>query len=307
MEIALALVAALLFALGTVLQQKASLDAPSTAEGSSSGLLLRMARRPVWLAGILADAFGFVAQAVALTIGRIAVVQPLLVTSVVFALPLGVRFTGQRVHRRDVIAAAVVTGALAAFLLVADPSGGRNDAPLGEWIVAGAVLGGLAGALALAARNAPPRTKAALLGIGTGLLFGLSAALTKAVGDQFEEGVFSVFVHWQTYALIVVGYASMTFNQLALATGALAPAIATAMAFDPICSVLLGTTLLQESLNPSAISVVVAIAALGATVGGLAVLARAESAPEPAAVAARSVLDTGDAATAGQDAAAQSS
>ncbi|MET0817087.1 MAG: DMT family transporter, partial [Solirubrobacteraceae bacterium] len=126
MEIVLALAAALLFALGTVLQQKAGLDEP--VEGEASGLLLRMARRPVWLAGIAADSLGFVAQAIALTIGRLAVVQPLLVSSVVFALPLGVRLTGQKVRRIDVAAAVVVTVSLGVFLVVADPSGGRDDA-----------------------------------------------------------------------------------------------------------------------------------------------------------------------------------
>ncbi len=287
MEYLLALVAALLFALGTVLQQKASLDDPSTAEGSGAGLLVRMARKPVWLAGILADAFGFIAQAVALTIGRIAVVQPLLVTSVVFALPLGARLTGQRIHRREVWAAVVVTAALAVFLIVADPSGGRDDAPLHQWLIAGAAFGGASAVLVLAARaTASPKSKAALLGTATGLLFGLSAALTKAVGDQFEEGVFTIFTNWHLYALIVVGYASMTLNQLALATGALAPAIATAMAFDPIASVILGMTLLQESLHPSALSAAAALAALGATVAGLAVLARSQEAAEAPAQSA---------------------
>ncbi len=280
MEYALALVAALLFALGTVLQQKASLDDPTTAEGSGAGLLVRMARKPVWLAGILADAFGFVAQAVALTIGRVAVVQPLLVTSGVFALPLGARLTGQRVGRREVWAAVLVTAALAVFLIVADPSGGRDDAPLHQWLIGGAAFGGASALLVLAARNASPKTKAALLGTATGLLFGLSAALTKAVGDQFEEGVLTIFTDWHLYALIVVGYASMTLNQLALATGALAPAIATAMAFDPIASVILGMTLLQESLHPSTLSAVAALAALGAVVAGLAVLARSQEAAE---------------------------
>jgi drug/metabolite transporter (DMT)-like permease len=261
-EYLLALAAALLFALGTVLQQKASLDDPSTAEGSGAGLLVRMARKPVWLAGILADAFGFVAQAVALTIGRIAVVQPLLVTSVVFALPLGARLTGQKVGRREIWAAVVVTAGLAVFLIVADPGGGRDDAPLHQWLIAFAGFGGASVLLVLAARNAAPRIKAALLGTATGLLFGLSAALTKAVGDQFEEGVLTIFADWHLYALIVVGYASMTLNQLALATGALAPAVATAMAFDPIASVILGMTLLQESLHPSALSAVAALAAL---------------------------------------------
>ena len=126
MDIVLALVAALLFAVGTVLLQRAGMDEP--AGGSDSGLLLRMARRPVWLAGIAADGLGFAAQAAALSLGRLAVVQPLLVTSVVFSLPLGARFTGQRIRPADVAAAALVVGALVAFLVVADPSGGRDDA-----------------------------------------------------------------------------------------------------------------------------------------------------------------------------------
>ena len=135
MDIVLALVAALLFALGNTLQQKAGLDEPT--DGASSSLLLRMAQRPVWLVGIAADALGFVAQAAALGIGRLVVVQPLLVTSVVFALPLGARLqraSGSRA--RDVGAAILVVAALVAFLTIADPSGGRDDAPLGEWLIA---------------------------------------------------------------------------------------------------------------------------------------------------------------------------
>lgn len=278
MEILLALAAALLFALGTVLQQRAGLDGSGAAEGSSGGLLLRMARRPVWLAGIAADALGFVAQAVALTIGRLAVVQPLLVSSVVFALPLGARLTGQRIRRSDVIAATVVTAALAVFLLVANPSGGRDDAPLREWLIAAAVFGGVSAVLVLASRRAAPAPKAALLGVATGLLFGLSAALTKTVGDQVTQGVLTVFTDWHLYALIVVGYASMTLSQLSLQTGVLAPAIATSMAFDPIASVILGTTLLQESLHTSTAGSLAAAAALAAALAGLAVLAR--TAPE---------------------------
>ena len=96
-----------------------------------------MAKRPVWLAGIAADALGFVAQAAALGIGRLAVVQPLLIASVVFALPLGARFSGQRIRRTDVGAAVLVVAALVAFLLIAEPSGGSDDAPLSEWLVAG--------------------------------------------------------------------------------------------------------------------------------------------------------------------------
>jgi drug/metabolite transporter (DMT)-like permease len=272
MEIVLALFASLMFAIGTVLQQKAGLDEPVKTEGS--GLLLQMARRPAWMAGIAADVVGFGAQAVALTIGRLAVVQPLLVLGVVFALPLGVRLTHQKIGPLDVGAAVIVVCSLGVFLFVADPSGGRNDAPLGQWLIAGSACAVVSGALFTSSRTARPALKAALLGTATGVLFGLVAALTKSVGDQVENGVLQIFTHGHLYALIAAAYVGLTFNQMALNTGRLAPAIATSMAFDPVVSVILGLTLLQEGLDTTAGGKVVGVMALVVALGGLGVLAR---------------------------------
>ena len=69
LEVSLALVAALLFAFGTVLQQKEAQEV-SDDDALKAGFLLRLARRPVWLAGMAADGVGYVAQAAALGIGR---------------------------------------------------------------------------------------------------------------------------------------------------------------------------------------------------------------------------------------------
>ena len=286
MDIVLALAAALFFAFGTVLQQRAGLEKPTESKGA--GLLVQMAKRPVWLAGIAADAFGFVCQAVALAIGRLAVVQPLLVSTVVFALPLGARFTGQKVRRVDVGAAFLVVLALIAFLTIANPSGGNDNAPLGEWLITGGICAAVCVPLVLLGQRGPAPRRAAMLGIATGVLFALSAALTKVAADQVEAGLFEVFVHWQLYALIVVGYASMTLNQLALNTGALAPAVATALAFDPIASVVIGVTVLNESLHTSPAGIAGTVLALAAALAGMAVLARsqAETAAEPAVAAA---------------------
>ena len=275
MEIVLALVSALLFALGTVLQQKAGFGAPSA--GASSGLLLRMARRPVWLAGIASDALGFVAQAAALGVGRLAVVQPLLVTSVVFALPLGVRFTGQRVRRVDVAAAILVVVALVVFLVIAVPSGGRSEVPLRDWIIAGAVCAGVCLPLALLARRGPAPRRAALLGAAAGILFALSAALTKAVVDDLHSGLVHVLASWELYALVAVGYVSMTLNQLALNTGALAATLATSTALDPIASVVLGLTLFRESPQSGGLHVLGAVVALAGALVGIVILARSET------------------------------
>jgi drug/metabolite transporter (DMT)-like permease len=277
-DIALALVAALLFALGTVLQQRAGLEAP--AGGSSSGLLIRMAKRPVWLVGITADAFGFIAQAAALGFGRLAVVQPLLVSSVVFALPLGARLTKQKVTRLDLGAAVLVVAALVAFLTIADPSGGRADAPLGDWLVAIGACLVVCVPLVIAGRYGAPPRRAAMLGIATGVLFALSAALTKAVVDELDDGIFTIFTTWHLYGLVVIGYGSMTLNQMALDTGALAPAVATSMAFDPIVSVVLGITLLQEKLNVGVGDIVATVLALIAAGAGMAILSRQEAEQE---------------------------
>ena len=274
MDIVLALLASLVFALGTVLLQKAGMAEP--AGGSSAGLLLRMARRPLWLAGIACAGLGFVLQAVALSLGRLAVVQPVLVSSVVFALPLGAKLTGQRVHRIDVVAALMVTAALIAFLAIANPSGGRDDAPVGEWLITGGVIAAVVAPLTFIGMRLRPSAKAATLGTAAGILFALTAALTKVTADQFDEGLFEIFVHWHLYALIAVGYISMTLNQLALSTGVLAPAIATSIATDPIVSVIIGTTLLQESLHETPLGVVGTVISLLVALGAITILARSQ-------------------------------
>ena len=91
MEVVLALVAALLFSLGTVLQAQVASQS-SEEDAAKAGFLFQLARKPRWVAGIVADGLGFAAQAAALAIGRLdVVVQPLLATAVVFSLPLNAK------------------------------------------------------------------------------------------------------------------------------------------------------------------------------------------------------------------------
>jgi drug/metabolite transporter (DMT)-like permease len=283
---ALALGAALLFALGTVLQQRVA-AAATGAEAMRAGFLLRLARQPLWLAGIAVDAGGFVCQAAALGLGRIVVVQPVLASTVVFALPLGIWLTGQRVRSNEWVAAAVVMAALAAFLVIGDPTGGRDDATATGWIVAGAAIGAAATALVLAARRRSAGARAALLGTATGVLFGLSAALTKATVERLDEGVVAILADWHVYGLLAVGYTSMTLSQASLQTGRLAPAVATQMVLDPVTSVLIGTLAFGERLHETAAGVASSVAALAAMIVGLVVLAMAQAGrPAPAAAGA---------------------
>lgn len=272
MEIVLSLVSAMLFALGTVLQQRAGVSERSP--GAHAGLILRMARRPVWLAGIASDALGFVTQAAALRIGRLAVVQPLLVVSVVFALPLGARLSGQSARRREVAAAALVVLGVVGFLVVANPSGGRSEAPLSDWLIVAMIFAAVCAPIVLLGRGGPAPRRAAFLGTAAGVLFALSAALTKAVVDELHAGVLHVLGSWEIYALAGVGYASMTLNQLALNTGALAATLATSTAADPIVSIALGLALFHESVHLTGLRTLGTLIALAVALLGIAGLAR---------------------------------
>jgi drug/metabolite transporter (DMT)-like permease len=275
LEVALALTAAVLFALGTVLQQKEA-ERASGEEALKAGFLLQLVRRPIWLAGIVADGIGYVCQAAALGIGRLVVVQPLLASMVVFALPLGKRILGQRIGRREIGAAIAVTVGLAVFLVVADPEGGREDATTAAWIVSFAVATAVVVPLVLAGRVAKrPALKAALLGTACGVLWGLSAGLTKAVVEDLDEGVLALLEDWHLYALVVIGWASLTLAQASLQAGALAPAVATQAALDPITSVLLGVFAFEETIHDSALGVTLSLTAFVAMVAGIVVLAAA--------------------------------
>ena len=281
MAAALALIAAAIFALGTVLQQRAAMTEPDDRAASNT-ILLRLATHPVWLAGIAAYGLAFLVQAVALGSGQIVVVQPVLATTIVFALPLGVWLSHQRISRRDVFAAVAVTVGLGAFLLFSDPGGGRESAETGEWLIAGgAVIGGVV-ALVAAGRGRSGALKAAMLGTAAGLTFGLVSCLTKEVVEVFEDdGVVAMFEDWQLYAIVALGFVGMTVTQQGLQTGVLPPEVATSSIFNPALSVVLGLVLFDEAIHRDVVDSVAAVLALVAMFAGVAVLAL--SPPEPRA------------------------
>lgn len=276
MEIVLAIVAALMFSLGTVLQQKVAAEVPDE-DAMKANLLLQLAKRPIWVVGIAVDGLGFVCQAAALYFGKLVVVQPLLATSVVFALPLGRLIIKRRITRNDVLGATAVTGGLILFLVLADPQGGVNDASTAGWIISGGIAAVVCLGLVFASRGRMPSPKAALLGMSAGILFGFSAGLTLTVTDDLDQGLVAILTDWHLYALIVVGWISMTLSQASLQTEALAPAISTQMSLDPLVSVMLGVLIFKERIDDTLLEGTIAALGLVVMVIGLVILARSQA------------------------------
>ena len=125
MAAGLAFVSAALFALGAVLQQRVAM----TEQGGGTAILLQLARHPVWIAGVTTYAIAYGVQCAALGAGQLVVVQPILATTTVFALPLGAWLSRQRITRTQVAAAFAVTAGLGLFLVLSDPGGGGSRTP----------------------------------------------------------------------------------------------------------------------------------------------------------------------------------
>jgi drug/metabolite transporter (DMT)-like permease len=248
----LALGAALAYAAASVLQQReAEADTGSDQGGTVGGgfrLVLRLARRPIWLAGLGADGVGYVFQALALGVGELLVVQPVLTSGILFALPAGAWWSGRRLGRADFAWAFVLAAGLTAFLLLAGTDGGQDFASPGAWLVCAAIAAPiLVVAMLLGTRSRGTR-RAVLFAFTTGALFGITAALTKASVVLIDHEGFGTLGHWEPYALVVLGALGFVVNQRAFQAGSLTASLPTLTVVEPIVAALIGVTMLHETV-----------------------------------------------------------
>jgi uncharacterized membrane protein len=206
--------------------------------------------RWVWLLGLVAQIVGVCLQAAALDRGRVSIIQPLLVTTVIWALPLGYFLTNQAIGTRETMGAAIIVVGLALFASFGDPAAGVDNAPASDWAASILVIGTACAALLLFANRGSLSARAALLGTIAGLLYGLSATLMKPVVEGLHaDGLVDVIAGWEFWVWATAGIVGFFVQQLSLATGRLVPSVATVSVANPVVSVLLGALVLQERLD----------------------------------------------------------
>jgi drug/metabolite transporter (DMT)-like permease len=267
----LALFAALSFALGSVLQQKGTLQTKA-GEGDPR-FLGEILRKPVWLAGGLLQVAGWILQAAALVDGSLVIVQSLCALSLVFALPLGARLTDQKVGRRSIIGALATLVGIIVFLAIGQPQGGIDQPDASAWIMSGLSITVIIILLASQARKRRGATAAALFATAAGLCYAFQAAVTKVFVNQLGNGVAYLLASWTTYGLIISALVGFAMQQSALKTGYLAPAMAASNATTLIASALLGASVFGETLSNGQGLLLPALIGLGMAVTGVVVLA----------------------------------
>lgn len=247
-----------------LLQQRAASQRPK-GEQLRLQLIIQLAQNRMWLAGIGMAVLSYGFQAVALSLGPLALVQPLIVMELVFAIPISVRWRGGTLRRREWVAVLAVLTGLTVGIISAYPRGGNPLQPITLW---GYVLGAIAllvGASVLLGRFVRGPVRASLFALAGATVLGLQSAIFAATIALLGRGLGQTFTSWEPYTLIVVSFLGMFLVENAYHAGPLAASMPVMDAALPMVSISIGVTLFGEQIRTGAL-------ALTGTAIGLALL-----------------------------------
>jgi uncharacterized membrane protein len=244
----LALAASLVNALTSVLQRLGVQNAPADATLRLS-LIKYALKRGVWLLGFALMIVSFVLQAVALHLGRLSQVQPILTTELVFlAAILAIWFRFQ-IGLREWIGAIAVAGGLSGFLYFAQPEYGMTPPPAWRWAVAGGICAGLITVAVMLALRGPRWWRATMFGTAASISYAFTAACTKVVSGFAAQDWTHLYRHWQVYALACFGALAVFLTQNAIHAGPLVASQSTLVLIDPLASICIGIGLFGDDLH----------------------------------------------------------
>lgn len=257
------------FGTSTHLKHRSATDVPA-AHMLQLGAIGRLVRASVahrlWITGICADAVGLALQVLALHLGPLSAVQPVLVLSLLIALLLHQRLQGGT-SAAEIWWAVLLTVTLAGLIAITGAAGGpRISADPGPALTATGIGVALTVCCLLLSRSTEgSRRAAALLGIAVGGIYATTAALIKVTTNIGARDPVSVLWHWQFYAALSLGAVGLVLSQLAFRAGPLAASLPAMSVVDPLISIAIGIWVFDEHVRHGAgadIALVVALFAL---------------------------------------------
>jgi drug/metabolite transporter (DMT)-like permease len=265
------LVASLLFGISAVAQRRGT----KRVEGEralSPRILLDLVRQPVWVLGVGATVLGNIAHIFALSQGPLSLVEPLMVSALVFATLISAYLT--RHWDPAVLAgAAVCFLGIAGFLAIGRPKGGHSS--VGFLVVLPLAAGlaiGVTACLAVAKRRSALRPLA--LALASGICTGVGAFLIKLVTGEFGHGLAHLFTNWPIYTLAVVGPLGLILNQNAFQQStAVAQVLSIVTTVNPIVAIALGLVWLGETIKSSPLAITGEVGSLILATIGVVVIA----------------------------------
>jgi drug/metabolite transporter (DMT)-like permease len=277
LSVVFALAAAFSNAVNVFTQHWASAGAPKREKGWR--LVTYLFRQPLWLFGWVAAVGGFAFQAVALNFGELSVVQPLLVTELVFVLVLRRIWIRQDVAGVAWAAVIVVCVALAVFLAMAEPMGGGPAPQTREWLSVLVVFGAVITALTVLGMRGSPVRRTAAFAVAGALAWALMATFIKTATQTLtSSGIGGMLTSWPVYALAAAAVTGTLLEQAALHVGPLSVSQPLLVIVNPFASIALSVWLFDERFTDSPAKIAIAGLAFAVMAAGVVVLSR--SAPQ---------------------------
>ena len=262
--IGVALSSAVCYAIAAVLQQREA----SRHDMHGLQLIFSLLRRPRWWMAVTSTLAGASLHVVALKFGPLTLVQPLGVSALVMALPLGAWFGNRKVLRAEWVAAAAVVAGLLAVLTLAPRHVPAPAVPPTELAIAIATTLGVLLTCVVISRLLPPKAAPVVRAVGSAACFGFASAMARLV----VAGSGPLLI-----PLLACGFFAVTgmlMIQAAYRDGGLGAPLATCTIVDPIAASTVGIVLLGEHLRLGVAGGAVGFVGLILTVVGLTVLAR---------------------------------
>ena len=243
---------ALCNALASIFQRMGVEDASAT-ETLKFSLVTHALRRGVWLIGLVFVAATVPLQILALHLGSLSEVQPVLTAELLFLVVILATWFRFGVGWREWLGCVGAAGGLAGFLIFAQPGGGYDVPTTFDWVVTGTVCGGTTLLATLSALRGPRWWRAATLGVAAAVGYALTASLIKTVSNYLAADWVHMFSHWQTYGAAVCGAFSLFVTQSAYHAGPIAASQTALVLVDPLTSIALGIGLYGDSLRTAGV------------------------------------------------------
>nr|WP_269328575.1 DMT family transporter [Kineosporia babensis] len=267
---------AIAFGASTALMHHSASRAPQGPGGLRGvvHLLRHLATQPKWLAGVAASLTGLGLHSVALALGSLAVVQPIVVTGLVFAFVFRALLDRKWPEPRLMTWVVLVAAGIAVFLTGAhsSESSAHFTAASALWFVAVAVA--VAAATWWLATKVGMHRAGLLMGVAGGLIFGMIASMIKVVTSS--SSVWEALTTWPIYALAGLGVAGFLSNQYAYNRAPLSHSLPVLNVINPVIAVTFGIVVFNEAPSSDPALLALEIAGLIMVLTGVAFLAREE-------------------------------
>jgi drug/metabolite transporter (DMT)-like permease len=273
--IAVALGAALLIGVGLVLQQHAAEQVPQDYF-LHLRLVEALLRNRRWLAGILIMTAGEILAAWTFGHLDLSIAEPLLATDLLFALILAIPLAGERPRKSEIIGAVLLAGGVAALSVSRSVTAQEVRFGSAAYWPSAAGIGLIALLLVRAGRRRAGPQRATLTGAASGLIFGVSDALTRSTLQIVSQhGVAAVLTTWPAYGLAVASLLAVWLMESAFSAAPLHASLPAITAGEPVVGIFLGVLIFGDYVRVSPGTLALQAAGFAALIAGVILVARA--------------------------------